>query len=314
MGLRTPKQKARRFQMRQQMREQMDHHETTKSCGKIRYSTELDAKIALASTRRARRGSPSGKEECRYYLCPQCRGYHLTSKGRRNSQDGRKRRPSTVTMPEPSELKGVTAFIENIRDEWIYTIPELGARGAVESRESAKEAVRAIVKIVVPDVRVSFKYGLADQDLGMFYAKQVAGSQNEATVEKSSYMEPLLAQLRSCLFRNGFRFRKYDDRYPGPPDIVLPKYHIMVFVDPCLWHDRSECKRKSFPPEALRMWQDAHTSQWEEMLNDRQRLVDEGWIVLSYWECRFCDNRRREKRLKSFLADVQYAAQGCAAR
>ncbi|PJM73165.1 very short patch repair endonuclease [Bifidobacterium primatium] len=142
----------------------------------------------------------------------------------------------------------------------------------------------------------------------MLYALQVAGSQNKTTAEKSSYMEPLLSRLRSRLFRDGFRFRKYDDRYPGPPDIALPKYRIMIFVDPCLWHDRSECKRKAFPPEMLRIWQDAHATQWEETLEDRQRLVDEGWTVLSYWECRFCDNRRREKRLKAFLSDVRRAA------
>ncbi|NMM99567.1 very short patch repair endonuclease [Bifidobacterium sp. DSM 109958] len=110
----------------------------------------------------------------------------------------------------------------------------------------------------------------------MLYALQVAGSQNETTAEKSSYMEPLLSQLRSRLFRDGFRFRKYDGRYPGPPDIVLPKYRLMVFVDPCLWHDRSECKRKALPPETLRVWRDEHAAQWEETLRKRQELADEG--------------------------------------
>ncbi|NMM99566.1 hypothetical protein G1C96_0143 [Bifidobacterium sp. DSM 109958] len=51
MGLKTPKQKARVFQMRQQQWKR-DRQQTTRSCGKIRYGTELDAKIALASTRR----------------------------------------------------------------------------------------------------------------------------------------------------------------------------------------------------------------------------------------------------------------------
>lgn len=49
-------------------------------CAKVRYRTELDAKIALASTNasaRKRRG------ETAYYRCPQCKGWHLTSSGRR---------------------------------------------------------------------------------------------------------------------------------------------------------------------------------------------------------------------------------------
>ena len=35
---------------------------------------------------------------------------------------------------------------------------------------------------------------------------------------------------RSYLFARGLRFRKNDKRYPGHPDIVLPKWHTMVSV------------------------------------------------------------------------------------
>ena len=49
--------------------------------GKIRYATELDAKLALVDTiLRANRGK-SKRQECRYYECRLCGGgYHLTSK------------------------------------------------------------------------------------------------------------------------------------------------------------------------------------------------------------------------------------------
>ena len=39
--------------------------------------------------------------------------------------------------------------------------------------------------------------------------------------------------VRSYLFARGFRFRKNDKRYPGRPDIVLPKYRTIVFVNGC---------------------------------------------------------------------------------
>ena len=35
------------------------------------------------------------------------------------------------------------------------------------------------------------------------------------------------------LFSKGYRFRKNDKRYPGKPDIVLPKYHVAIFVHGC---------------------------------------------------------------------------------
>ena len=39
--------------------------------------------------------------------------------------------------------------------------------------------------------------------------------------------------VRSYLFSKGLRFRKNDKRYPGHPDIVLPKYNTVVFVHGC---------------------------------------------------------------------------------
>ena len=46
-------------------------------CGKVRYRDQIAAMFALASTRNAR---SSKRAERRYYLCPDCRGWHLTSK------------------------------------------------------------------------------------------------------------------------------------------------------------------------------------------------------------------------------------------
>ena len=37
--------------------------------------------------------------------------------------------------------------------------------------------------------------------------------------------------VRSFLHKNGFRFRKNDKRYPGKPDIVLPRYKTAVYVN-----------------------------------------------------------------------------------
>lgn len=34
--------------------------------------------------------------------------------------------------------------------------------------------------------------------------------------------------VRKYLFSHGFRYRKNDKRYPGKPDIVLPKYHTII--------------------------------------------------------------------------------------
>ena len=50
---------------------------------------------------------------------------------------------------------------------------------------------------------------------------------------------------RKFLFQNGFRYRKNDKRYPGKPDIVLPKYKTIVFINGCFWHRHDNCKWSS---------------------------------------------------------------------
>ena len=53
--------------------------------------------------------------------------------------------------------------------------------------------------------------------------------------------------VRSYLFRRGLRFRKNDRRYPGSPDVVLPKYRTIVFVHGCFWHLHEGCKYGRIP-------------------------------------------------------------------
>lgn len=39
--------------------------------------------------------------------------------------------------------------------------------------------------------------------------------------------------VRKYLFKQGFRYRKNDKKLPGKPDIVLPKYKTVIFVNGC---------------------------------------------------------------------------------
>ena len=54
-------------------------------------------------------------------------------------------------------------------------------------------------------------------------------------------------EVRKYLFSKGYRFRKNDKRYPGKPDIVLPKYHVVIFVHGCFWHRHEGCKDATTP-------------------------------------------------------------------
>lgn len=49
------------------------------TCKKIRYRDKIAAMMALASTSKAR---SSKRDEGRFYCCPDCKGWHLTSKAK----------------------------------------------------------------------------------------------------------------------------------------------------------------------------------------------------------------------------------------
>ena len=48
--------------------------------------------------------------------------------------------------------------------------------------------------------------------------------------------------VRKFLFSKGFRYRINVKTLPGKPDIVLPKYKTIIFVNGCFWHGHN-CKK-----------------------------------------------------------------------
>ena len=61
--------------------------------------------------------------------------------------------------------------------------------------------------------------------------------------------------VRSLLHRMGYRFRLQRDDLPGKPDIVLPRFKTVVFVNGCFWHRHSGCKRATTPATNVDYWQ-----------------------------------------------------------
>lgn len=54
--------------------------------------------------------------------------------------------------------------------------------------------------------------------------------------------------VRKYLFSKGFRYRKNVKKLPGCPDIVLPKYKTVIFVNGCFWHKHDCQDSYGLPP------------------------------------------------------------------
>ena len=86
--------------------------------------------------------------------------------------------------------------------------------------------------------------------------------------------------VRKGLFARGFRFRVQDRRLPGKPDIVLPKYKTVIFVNGCFWHGHEGCKYFVWPKNNAEFW---HKKIRDNILRDQrkvQALDLLGWKVI----------------------------------
>ncbi len=91
--------------------------------------------------------------------------------------------------------------------------------------------------------------------------------------------------VRQYLFSQGFRFRKNDKRYPGKPDIVLPKYKTIIFVNGCFWHMHENCKNAIIPKNNKDFWK---KKLYKNVENDKKNITSlrqSGWNVIVLWEC-----------------------------
>ena len=114
--------------------------------------------------------------------------------------------------------------------------------------------------------------------------------------------------VRKYLFSRGFRYRKNVRTLPGCPDIVLPKYKTVIFVNGCFWH-KHDCPRFVWPSSNEEYWIPKITRNVERDQQNAKALETMGWKVLVVWECElkkkvFADTMQRlEMDIKRSLTD-----------
>ena len=91
--------------------------------------------------------------------------------------------------------------------------------------------------------------------------------------------------VRKFLFSQGFRYRKNDARLPGKPDIVLPKYETVIFVNGCFWHGHEGCRYFVWPKNNAEFWEEKITGNIQRDKHNHQLLANQGWRVIEIWEC-----------------------------
>lgn len=98
--------------------------------------------------------------------------------------------------------------------------------------------------------------------------------------------------VRKYLFSRGFRYRKNDPSLPGKPDIVLPKYKTVIFVNGCFWHGHEGCRYFVWPKNNANFWKEKIERNIERDTHNYQLLAERGWKIIVVWECELKKNVR----------------------
>lgn len=104
--------------------------------------------------------------------------------------------------------------------------------------------------------------------------------------------------VRKYLFAHGFRYRKNDKRLPGSPDIVLPKYKTVIFVNGCFWHGHEGCRYFVWPKSNPEFWKNKIEANISRDKNKIGLLESQDWKVIVIWKCELKPNVRDVTLLK----------------
>ena len=107
-------------------------------------------------------------------------------------------------------------------------------------------------------------------------------------------------RVRSIMHHAGYRYRLHVGDMPGKPDIVLPRHHIVAFINGCFWHRHPGCRYASMPKTNLDYWQRKFYGNVARDQKAHSALLQDGWEVLVIWECQ----TRNRAELEGILASV----------
>jgi DNA mismatch endonuclease (patch repair protein) len=105
--------------------------------------------------------------------------------------------------------------------------------------------------------------------------------------------------VRSALHRAGLRFRLHA-KLPGKPDLVLPRYHTVVFVHGCFWHRHAGCRYATTPATNAAFWQEKFAANKRRDAVVRRRLRRLGWLIRVVWACQL-----NQRKMDALVAQIQ---------
>ena len=113
--------------------------------------------------------------------------------------------------------------------------------------------------------------------------------------------------VRKGLHARGFRFRLHNKKLPGSPDIVLPKYGVVIMVNGCFWHGHKGCRHATKPRSNVEFWETKITRNRHRDEVTEAHLLALGWHVITIWECELKGKSMATSRLDALAEEIREA-------
>lgn len=113
--------------------------------------------------------------------------------------------------------------------------------------------------------------------------------------------------VRKGLHARGFRFRLHNKKLPGCPDVVLPRYGVVIMVNGCFWHGHKGCQYATKPKSNIEFWETkiARNRHRDEVTNAHLEAL--GWHVITVWECELRGKSIVTSRLDALAEEIREA-------
>ena len=113
--------------------------------------------------------------------------------------------------------------------------------------------------------------------------------------------------VRKELHARGFRFRLHNKKLPGSPDVVLPKYGVVIMVNGCFWHGHKGCRYATKPKSNVEFWEAkiARNRHRDEVTEAHLHAL--GWHVITIWECELRGAASATSRLDALAEEIHKA-------
>ncbi|MBB5333682.1 very short patch repair endonuclease [Chryseobacterium koreense] len=120
----------------------------------------------------------------------------------------------------------------------------------------------------------------------------------QANKSKGTKIEILLGK---ALFAKGLRYRKNNKKVHGTPDFTITKYKVAIFADGDFWHGKDwENRRRKLGANAA-FWFEKIERNMERDFKVNEKLRDEGWTVLRFWES---DLKKNREEIAFFVKEI----------